>query len=435
MKTKIVLALALTTSIGFIAGCSSTQPLVEPYMEPMESDYQIDRVWQVKLDALPNRDTEGLFFAEDDKHVYIATETGHVSALIKGDQSRWADQTLWQIKFDSPVIAGPTLYKNKLFFGTSKGQLVAVAADTGAYLWQSQLSSEVISKPIIADNKVFTRTVDGKVYGINVENGKQVWVAENQVPSLSLRGSPETVYNNGVLYVGWESGTVQALSAKSGSLLWETRIAVPTGRTDLERIVDVQSKLVYFENRLFAMGYNGKLVSINPRSGEFYFVKDISGYRDFVVDGKKIYIVDDTDTLYAFDINNGVQIWKQMSMKDRLVGDLAESKDHLLVVDAWGYLHWFDKLQGIEVARAKHSNDYGDGNQIQRVMTEANAVYLLDEQGVITRYNVGLSDLKQFKMMYPEDEVVEPAEMTEKNQAEAMDKEDKSWWQKLWPFN
>ncbi len=437
MNKQFSVVLGLVVGIGMLSGCSSPQPIVEPYMAPIESDYSGHKNWQVKLDTMPNRDTEGLFFAEDGNKLYIATENGRLAALKKQNQSRWMDQVIWQVKFDSAIVSGPTFHKGNLYLGSAKGQLIAVNAADGSYLWQSQLSSEVISRPVIEDRKIFTRTVDGKIYALSLNTGKVLWVAEHQMPSLSLRGAPEVVHRDGIVFVGWESGIVQALSAKSGSLLWETRIAVPRGRTDLERIVDVQAKLVYHDNRLFVLGYHGKLVSINPQSGQLIFVKDISGYRDFVVDNQYLYMVNDEDVLYAFDINNGVQIWKQTLFKNRLIGDLADAGKDIIAVDSWGYLHFINKLQGFEVGRVKHSNEYGDGNKIDRVYVEEKRVYLLDEEGVITSYNIGLSNLKSFKIEHGDDSSTEVKPEPTLEKTEPKQGEERSWWESvkgLWPF-
>lgn len=438
MKKTFAIALTMSVSLGLLGGCSTSKPLVEPKMDAIESDYSAKRIWQVKLERMPTLDTEGLFFSEDGTHLYIATETGHVASLIKDSKSRWLDQVKWQTKFDSAVISGPTLDNGELLLGTSKGQLISLAAQNGDYNWQSQLSSEVIGRPVVANGKIFTRTVDGKVYALNRKNGKVLWVAEHQMPSLSLRGSPEVVYSAGRVFVGWESGIVQALSAKSGVLLWETRVAVPSGRTDLERIVDVQARLIVKGNRLFVMGYHGKLVSINIDNGQFYFVKDISGYRDFVIDKDRMYVVDDQDVLYSFDINTGFQVWKQSVFKNRLVGDLALSKGDVLAVDSWGYMHWLSKLHGTEIGRVKHSNEYGDGNKISRVFTEDSKVYLLDEEGVITAYKVGDSNLKQFKLEHEEFTNKQPVvEMPNKEKAkqDQTKDDDTPWYKKLWPFS
>ncbi|WP_321326737.1 outer membrane protein assembly factor BamB [Thiomicrorhabdus sp.] len=402
MNKRITLAVVFAASLGVIGGCSTAKPLVEPYMAPMESDYSLHKNWQVKLDSMPNRDSKGLFIDEDEQNIYVASETGYLVSLKKNNTSRWTDQVQWEVKFDSPIVSGPTKDGDRLFIGTSKGQLIAVSSKTGQYLWQTQLSSEVMSRAVIADKKIFTRTVDGKLYALNSKNGNIEWVAEHQMPNLSLRGSPQVLYSDGKVFVGWESGSVQALSAKSGSLLWETRVAVPSGRTDLERMVDVQSNLVLKDGRLYVLGFHGKFASINPENGNFYFVKEVSGFRNFVVDDKAIYLVDDNDTLYSFDLISGATLWKQNAFKNRLVGDLSLADDDLLVVDGWGYLHWLNKVQGIEVARAKHSNEYGDGNRILRVHSEDKRIYLLDDEGVVTSYNVTPSDLKLFKEQYAE---------------------------------
>jgi len=415
MKKRITLALMIMSSVGIISGCSTAKPLVEPYMAPMESDYSLHKNWQVKLEAMPNRDSKGLFFAEDEQNVYVATETGFLASLKKSNTSRWSDQVNWEVKFDSPIVSGPTRDGDRLFIGTSKGQLIAVSSKTGEYLWQSQLSSEVMSRAVIAEGKIFTRTVDGKLYALNANDGSIEWVAEHQMPNLSLRGAPQVIYSDGKVFIGWESGSVQALSAKSGSLLWETRVAIPSGRTDLERMVDVQSNLVLKDGRLYVLGFHGKFASINPENGNFYFVKEVSGFRNFVVDDSAIYLVDENDVLYSFDLVSGATLWKQNAFKNRLVGDLSLADNDLLVVDGWGYLHWLNKVQGIEVARAKHSNEYGDGNRILRVYSEGKKVFLLDDEGVITSYNVTPSDLKLFKEQYAKqnEKVTEVAKETD----------------------
>lgn len=395
MKTRLIL---IGVWAAILVACSAPKMVTEPtILTPLDSHYTLQKQWQIKTETMPNRDSEGLFFAEDAHHLYVASATGYLVSLQKKNSSRWTDQVIWESKFSAPIVSGPAKAGSSLFIGTAKGQLIAISTLDGHQLWQTQLSSEVMSYPLIIDQRIITRTVDGKLYAVNITNGDVLWVAEHQMPSLSLRGAPAVIYQEGTLYVAWESGTVQALSAKSGALLWETRIAVPKGRTDLERMVDIQARLVIQDNRLFALGFHGKLVSINPENGNFYFVKEVSGYRDFVVDDRAIYVVDDEDIIHAFDLSNGTKIWRQEAFKRRLVGDLNLYKDELLVVDGWGYVHWINKVQGIESSRFKHSNDYGDGNRILRVKVEGTALTLLDDEGVITRYSVKPSNLAQFK--------------------------------------
>ncbi len=400
MKMRFILAGLVVSTL--LAGCSTSPIEREPtVLAPLDSFYSLKKNWQVETEMMPNRDSEGLFFAEDDTYLYTATATGFLVALKKEDTSRWKDQVAWQVKFASEVVSGPAKYGHQLVLGTAKGLLISLSAANAQIKWQTQLSSEVMSYPVIGQQRIFTRTVDGKLYAVDFNTGEVVWIVEHEMPKLSLRGSPAVLYSEEVLYVAWESGTIQALSASSGTLLWETKIATPKGRTDLERIVDIQASLVMKEGRLIALGYHGKLVALNPLSGKPFFEKPLSGYRDFVVDSDRIYVVDDTDVLYAFDLFSGALLWSQTALKDRQVADLMFYQDELLVSDGWGYLHWINRVQGTETARVKYSNEYGDGNQILRLKVDGKKLTLLDDEGTITQYKVEPSNLTLFKEAHP----------------------------------
>ncbi|VAW49815.1 hypothetical protein MNBD_GAMMA04-1227 [hydrothermal vent metagenome] len=397
MKTHF--ALLGLCSVLFLGGCSSTSSVMKEPAElaHLDSFYTLKKNWQVKAETMPNRDSEGLFFAEDKKNIYVATATGYLMALQKKPTSRWQDQVIWQTKFASEVVSGPAKQGEQLIIGTAKGALISLSTNNAQIKWQTQLSSEVMSYPVIVQQKIFTRTVDGKLYAIDFETGEVVWIVEHEMPTLSLRGSPAVLYHENILYVAWETGIIQALSVNSGTLLWEQRIAQPKGRTALERVVDIQASLVIKEGRLIALGYHGKLVSMNPSNGGFFFEKELSGYRDFVVDENRIYVVDDSDVLYAFDLFSGAVQWTQTAFKDRLVSDLVFYKDNLLISDGWGYLHWINRIQGTESVRVKHSNEYGDGNRILRIQVRDNILTLLDNEGTVTQYEVVPSNLALFK--------------------------------------
>ena len=426
----------LAISAALLSACSSTPEIVEPPMSAISSEYALERIWQVKQERFLDQDTESMQIAETPESLYIASSSGMVTALNKQQNGRWIDQIQWQSKLDEAITAGPTLDQDQLLLGTAKGRLKVLDAQGGQVLWVKQLSSEVLSAPVVAEGKILLRTVDGQFYALNRANGDVIWQVEHSMPDLSLRGAAAPVVLNNTVFVPWESGVVQAFSLDSGALLWESRIAVPSGRTDLERLVDIQSSLVIANGYLYVAGYHGKFAALDPESGNFIFVKELSSFRDFVMDDKAIYFVDDEDVLYAFDALNGVPLWKQTSMKNRWVGDLALSEDGLIVTDGWGYVHWFNKVQGIEFARVKHSDGYGDGNRVVRLKVDGERLYLYDDNGVMTQYKVHASNWKQFELQFNE---IEPAQaMVDINQSNAQaQKPDLPWYQSimnLWPF-
>lgn len=393
LRNAMWLALAVE-----LTACSSSQVVRTPAaLTALDSPLQLAHNWQVTLHAMQSGDEGGLHIAQNDQRVFAADSTGLVSAFLKTNQSRWTDQVVWQKRMAEKVASGPTLSGDKLLVGTTKGNLVALDAQSGEVVWQVTLSSEILSRPVIADGRIFTRTVDGQLYALQLTDGATLWVTEHQIPNLSLRGTAPVLYSAGVLYIGWETGKVQAVSAESGKSLWETRIAVPRGRTDLERMVDVQSALVLKQDRLIALGFHGKLVSINLDNGNLYFAQDVSGFRDFVVDDTAIYVVDEEDVVHAFDLSNGTKLWSQVGLKYRNLADLVAYQEMIMAIDGYGYVHWLDKTHGTLSARVKHSNDYGDQNRVIRAVTEGDTLYMLDSGGSINSYQIQPSDLALFR--------------------------------------
>lgn len=394
-----VLRTAILTIVLFgLTACSSPNVVRVPAtLDTLNSTLKITHNWQVKLGAMPVFDGVGLNIAQNETAVFIADHKGKVTALKKQNQSRWTDQVIWQSQLAEKIISGPALSDKYLIVGTAKGKVVVLDFSTGDVLWQTQLSSEVVSRATVADNRVFTRTVDGHLYALNLQTGDIIWVNERQMPNLSLRGSSPVLHEQGVLFVGWESGKVEALKAESGKSLWESSIAIPRGRTDLERMVDVQSSLVIEGDRLIALGYHGKLVAMSMESGYLFYAEDLSGYRDFVVDDTAIYAVDEDDYIHAFALSNGTKLWSNRSLKYRSLGDLKTHRDYLLAVDGFGYIHWLNKVHGTVEARVKHSNEYGDENTVLEAMVDGDNIYLFDQQGAINNYRVEQSNLAAFK--------------------------------------
>ncbi|BBP42975.1 outer membrane protein assembly factor BamB [Thiosulfativibrio zosterae] len=393
----------LMVSMLGLTACSSAKIVRVPTpLAEMSSPLELQRDWQLTLDQFAYSDSEGLYFGADDQQVYFATPSGLLTAVTKSTKTRWQDQIVWQQKFDQPLISGPTVEEENLILGTAKGSLIALSKKTGQLVWQTQLSSEVLSRAVVADGDIYVRTVDGKLNAVKASTGKVKWVVDHQLPNLSLRGIAPITIHDDVVYVGWESGYVEALSAKSGERLWRTQVAIPKGRTDLERMVDLQSQLILTQGRLFVLGYHGQLVSLNPQTGNLYWSKPVSGFRDFVVDESRVYLVDEDDILSAFDVANGTEVWRKDAYKYRVLTDvLSYNSDQLLLADGQGYVFWIDKIDGSEFARSRVSNNYGTGDKIVRVMQDDNRIYIQDVDGIVSAYRIKPSNWYLFK--HPED--------------------------------
>jgi outer membrane protein assembly factor BamB len=377
-------ALALSAMIA-LGGCSSSPTVHPPTPLPeLSQSYDLHRDWQVLLGSVADADAIGLKLeAADKERLYVAATEGWLAALKQSPLDRWQDQVQWEKRFNEVMTAGPTLIKDRLYVGTNKASLYALNAENGKVLWQKTLSSEVLSTPVEAQGMVFVRTVDGKLYAINAETGNVVWVVEHELPNLSLRGIPPVTVSQNTVFVGWETGVVEALSIKDGSELWSTRLLTPRGRTDLERMVDLQSQFVMTKDRLYVLGFHGKLAALNPETGGIYWQKAVSGFRNMAHNNKALFVVTDSDAVQAYDLQSGARLWQQKGLSYRRLGDLHLWQDKIIVGDGYGKILMLDTLDGALESALNHGDD-----AIVKLLPQNDHLYVLDEAGYVTRYQL-----------------------------------------------
>ena len=345
MKFISIVAISLV-----LIGCGSSPSSVLPPVEltPLSNQINISRQWKftagegvsdfyLKLKPVFNTDTG-----------YIVDYKGRLQAFVISD-----GRLLWETNLNVPVSGGLTLTGDKLFLGTSKGEVIAFDVKSVNELWRAQLSSEILSPPAISQSVVVTKTIDGRVYGLNLIDGSQKWVYDRTVPRLTLRGSSAPLISNDVVISASESGKLSALTLKTGKLLWETTIAAAKGRNQLERVIDMDVDPVVIDDVIYVAGYQGRVAAVKIGSGQIIWSRDFSSYSGLYVDAYRVYITDDTGQAWALNRYNGSTLWRQDKLLRRKLTAPEAQDNYIVVGDYDGYLHWLNREDGKLVARKK----------------------------------------------------------------------------------
>ena len=123
------------------------------------------------------------------------------------------------------------------------------------------------------------RSVDGHLHGFDARNGKEFWSVEQQVPRLSLRGTAIPVIAKEMAVSGFDNGKVMAVSLSTGDTVWDTALASPHGRTELDRLVDIDSAVHVLGDNVFAAGFQGRTAMLAIDSGQIWWAHDMSSER------------------------------------------------------------------------------------------------------------------------------------------------------------
>ncbi len=136
-------------------------------------------------------------------------------------------------------------------------------------------------------------------------------------------------------------------------MIWQQRISQATGSTEIDRLSDVDTTPVVVNGVVFALAYNGNLTALDLRSGQIMWKRELGSVNDFIVDGNRIYLVDQNDRVMALTIDGGVTLWTQSDLLHRLLTSPVLYNGNLVVGDSEGYLHWINVEDGRFVAQQK----------------------------------------------------------------------------------
>ncbi len=386
MRRAIRRLLLLATLIGLAACSTSPSPVLPPVpLTPIDNPLPVMSRWQATLGYGVYNYYLKLRPVFDDRGIgYGIDYTGYVTAFRARDGER-----LWERHLDLPLAGGPSLVEGRLLIGSSQGDVVALDPQDGRLLWRVEVSSEVLA-PVHGEQGVLVvRTVDGRVHALRAEDGQRIWVFERNVPLLTLRGTSAPVVSDGLVIVGNDNGKLAALTLRDGTLLWETAIAEPRGRNELERMVDIDADPVVVDGNIYVVTYQGRLASVALDSGQLQWVKDFSGFTRLAVDGYRIYATDDQSRVWSFNRFTGASEWRQDKLLRRKLAGVALAGPYVVTADYDGYVHWLRREDGKLVARRRVNElwymDNPDEEEDRETFPKANNILVtpVPEQGLV----------------------------------------------------
>lgn len=283
-----------------------------------------------------------------DGRVYAAAVEGGVHAfdLQTGDR-------VWHYESELPLSGGPGAGDGLVVVGSLEGDVVALDAATGAEKWKAKVTNEVIAAPAIGQGMVFVRSNDGRVTAFDAATGERRWFWNHDMPTLTVRGNDAPVLGPGFVFVGNDDGTVAALALADGRPLWEQTVAQPEGRTELDRMADIDGTPALDGTVLYATSYKKHTMAMEAPSGRPVWANDNGGAGRVGVASDRVVVSDPDGTVWALDKAGGTAYWQQAALARRNLTSAAVQGDYAVVGDFDGYLHWLRLDNGEFAARER----------------------------------------------------------------------------------
>jgi outer membrane protein assembly factor BamB len=376
-----LLLTVLLSGCATISGWFSEEDNAVPpaKLEPIKDPVALKTVWSTDIGVGYDKQSVNLVPAVVGPYLLAAERDGRVVEL-----SAETGKQLWQTKTDAPISAGPGVGGGLVLVGTSDAQVLALSIDDGSIVWRAQVSSEVLAVPRIDLGVAVIQTADGTITGLNSSDGHQLWVTDHSVPVLSLRGTSSPAVERGVIIAGFANGKVAALTMSNGFQAWETSIAIPMGRSEIDRLVDVDADPIIVGDTVYVVSYQGKIAIIDLRNGNVGWSRDMSSYAGLGVDFSQVYVTDVDSKVWALSRDNGVSVWKQEKLHNRALTAPEPFGSYVAVGDFEGYLHLLSTFDGRIAGRVRVDSK----GIAARPVAVGDVLYVYGKGGTVAAYTL-----------------------------------------------
>jgi len=350
LRLAALLAAALLSGCGMLPWLGGEKDPTPPTELSKTAPQQVSirTLWETRVGKGTDERALSLVPAVSGGRVFAAGAEGRVTAL-----SASGGQTLWQRETDLPLSGGPDVAGERLVVGSTDGDVLLLSTSDGAQRWRAEVGSEILSVPRIIGDLVVVHTIDDTIYGLELSDGSERWRYSYPAPVLTLRGSSSPVAAGDGILVGISGGRLMYLEPERGAPLWDVLISPPTGRSELDRLADIDADPVVVDGTAYVATYNGDLAAVDLESGSVLWRRELSAHAGLAAGERALYITDSNDNIWAADPADGSGLWKQEGLLYRGLTAPALDGDALVVGDSQGWLHWVARRDGRLLGRER----------------------------------------------------------------------------------
>ena len=384
----------LTTSVLLllISGCSTFQEWFGSEEEDATAPVELERIdtkvklkkqWSAKIG-----DGQGDGFYKItptlvDGVLYVASSDGEVAAISAADGDRH-----WRVELERPLSGGVGYHDRSLYLGGADGSVLQLSANDGVVEWEAAVSGEVLAAPAVSDDWVIVQTYDGKLLGFQPGADEPAWTFTSDVPVLTLRGTSTPILVGDNAIAGFGDGKVVAVDVNSGNVSWESRIGVPQGSSEIDRIVDIDGAMTQQGIELFVASYQGRVAALDSRTGRKLWQQNVSSVTGTHVGFGNVYVADVDGTLSAFlRTGQGVR-WQNIELGYRQLSRPTPVSSYVATVDFDGYLHLLSQVDGQIVGRTKIGGDAARADMI----ADSGRLIIFADNGQLLAYELETLD-------------------------------------------
>lgn len=271
----------------------------------------LKQVWSVDVGA--SADTSQRFVSTPivaEGRIFVMDTNSDITAFeANTGRELWSAEITPNEEDDGHNSGGIAFDGGRIFAGTGFAQVVALDATTGQEIWRKNVSGPMRNAPTIRGGRVFAVTLDNKLHALAADDGRLLWTHAGSEELAMLLGGASPAVDQGVVVVPYTSGELAALKVDNGSELWLDSLSTRRQTDSTAAIAHIRANPIIDRGRVFAISNSGLMVSIDLRSGQRVWEKNIGGHQSVWVAGDYLFTITGNEEVAALERDTGRVMW------------------------------------------------------------------------------------------------------------------------------
>ncbi len=236
--------------------------------------------------------------------------------------------------------------EGKAYAANDKGEIFAIAVETGEIAWQTPVNLEILAQPQLTEKFVIATTLKGGLYVLDKATGELQWEFAVASPMMIERRTNPPLVVNDTIYAGLANGKILAFNVEDGEILWERKVSIPEGIGEVGNLIDIDTQPLLWDDALFVKTYQREIIALNKRTGEVLWKHPNIPGVGMLVEDAILYVVGRRGGVWALDTQTGHTKWESPALEERFLAAPVMMDEYIVLGDSRGYLLWLSKQAG-----------------------------------------------------------------------------------------
>lgn len=226
-----------------------------------------------------------------DGTLYLSAYSGYLLALGTDGRPKWV------AGLPGRMIGGVLVTDDTVYSGTTRGEVYALARDSGKVRWRQKLADPVWSAPVQAGDALVVADMGGRATAFD-KDGNRRW--SEQIAGRGIASTP--AFENGTLYFGSLDKRLYAVDAGTGQVTWQS------GQADNW----FWTGILVQDDTLYAGSLGGTVYAADKGSGAFRWSQKIGSMvrgRAALLDDVLVVATKD-GRLHGLEPGTGNRVWE-----------------------------------------------------------------------------------------------------------------------------